>query len=326
MDNKRLTIFLLTIWMALFQGVAAHAADPYPSKPIRLVVPYAAGGDTDVVSRKQGQLLTQALGQQIVVDNRPGANGIIGTELVAKAPADGYTLLMGATSTHVINPFLYRKLRYDPLKDFVAVSGVVDIPMLLVVSAGSGVKSLEELIALAKAKPGELAYASAGSGSPQHLAGEMLKMLTNVDLIHVPYKGGGPAILDVAAGQVPMMFAFSATALPYINNKQLVALAATTKERIAQAPAIPTVSQAGVPGLEMSAWMGVFAPAGTPKAIVDRINAEVAKAIGTREMKQALHALGGDAITSSPQQFADYLKAETEKWGKVVKASGAKID
>lgn len=236
MSTKLRIIALIALWVVVSRAGIVHAADSYPTKPIRLVVPYAAGGDTDVIARRLGQALSSALGQQLVIDNRAGANGIIGTEFVAKAPADGYTLLMGATSTHAINPSLYRGLRYDPIKDFVAISGVADIPTLLVVNPTTGVKIFEELIALAKAKPGQLNYASAGHGSPQHLAGEMLKMLADIDINHVPYKGGGPAAIDVVAGQVEMMFAFTATVLPYVNSGRLRALAATTKDRPPRGP------------------------------------------------------------------------------------------
>ena len=233
---------------------------------------------------------------------------------------------MGSTPTHAINPSLYRQLPYDPVKDFVPISEVASAPMLLVVNPSTGVKTLEELIALAKAKPGQINYASGGNGSPQHLAGEMLKMLAEIDINHVPYKGGGPAIADVVAGQVPMMFAFTSTALPFVNSGRLLGLVATTKEPLPQAPLIPSVSQAGLPQLEMSAWVGVFAPAGTPELVVNRLNAEIAKAMNTREMKEAMYALSSQVVTNSPQQFAAYIKAEAEKWGKLVKASGARLD
>ena len=273
------TLIAVTLSVLALHAGLSRAVDPYPTKPIRFVVPYAAGGDTDVIARRLAQALSSALGQQVVVDNRPGANGIIGTDLVAKAPADGYTLLMGSTPTHAINQSLYRQLPYDPVKDFVPISEVASAPMLLVVNPSTGVKTLEELIALAKAKPGQINYASGGNGSPQHLAGEMLKMLAEIDINHVPYKGGGPAIADVVAGQVPMMFAFTATALPFVNSGRLLGLVATTKERLPQAPLIPSVSQVGLPELEMSAWMGVFARTGTPEIVVNRLNAEIAKAM-----------------------------------------------
>ena len=320
------TLIAVTLSVLALPAGLSRAADSYPTKPIRFVVPYAAGGDTDVIARRLAQALSSALGQQVVIDNRPGANGIIGTDLVAKAPADGYTLLMGSTPTHAINQSLYRQLPYDPVKDFVPISEVASAPMLLVVNPSTGVKTLEELIALAKAKPGQINYASGGNGSPQHLAGEMLKMLAEIDINHVPYKGGGPAIADVVAGQVPMMFAFTATALPFVNSGRLLGLVATTKERLPQAPLIPSVSQVGLPELEMSAWMGVFARTGTPEIVVNRLNAEIAKAMNAREMKEALYALSSQVVTNSPQEFAAYIKAETEKWGKVVKASGARVD
>ena len=325
--NKSLrTILALALCVVGSHTEPGKAADSYPTKPIRLIVPFAAGGDTDVIARRLAVLLSPALGQQVVIDNRPGANGIIGTELVAKAPADGYTLLMGATPTHAINQWLYRQLPYDPVKDFVPITEVASAPMILVVNPSIGVKTFEELVALAKAKPGQVNFASGGNGSPQHLAGEMLKMLVGIDINHVPYKGGGPAITDVVAGQVQMMFAFTATALPFVNSGRLVALVATTKDRLPQAPLIPSVPEVGLPQLEMSAWTGMFAPAGTPELVVNRLNTEIATAMNTREIKEALYALGSQAVTNSPQQFATYIKAETEKWGKLVRASGAKVD
>ncbi len=326
MLRKIRTGALLALCMFISQVTIAHASGTYPTKPIRLVVPYAAGGDTDLIARKLGQVLTASLRQQIIIDNRPGANGIIGTELVAKAPSDGYTLLMGAASTHVINPFLYPSLRYDPIKDFLPVSGVTNIPMFLVVHPSLPVKSVQDLIALAKSKPGHLNYASAGNGSPQHLSGEMLRMAAGIDINHIPYKGGGPATIDVVAGQVEMMFAFTATALPYMKTGHLRALAATTKEPLALAPEVPSVHQVGLPQLELSSWMGVFAPAGTPPAIVKQLNAEITKAMSSPEMKDALDKVGGVLIAGTPQQFAEFIHSETDKWGKLVKDSGAKID
>jgi tripartite-type tricarboxylate transporter receptor subunit TctC len=320
------TALALTLLAIALHARISDAEDSYPIRPIRLIVPYSAGGDTDVIARRLALLLSAAFGQQVVIDNRPGANGIIGTELVAKAPADGYTLLMGSTPTHAINQWLYRQLPYDPVKDFVPISEVASAPMILVVNPSTGVKNFEELIALAKAKPGQLSFASGGIGSPQHLAGEMLKILAGVDINHVPYKGGGPALVDVVAGQVPMMFAFTATALPFVNSGRLLGLAATTRERLPQAPLIPSVSQTGLPGLEMSAWMGMFAPAGTPESVVNRLNAEIAKAMNSRDIAEALYTLGSEVVTNSPQQFAAYIRAETEKWGKLVKASGAKVE
>ena len=326
--NKKLmrTIALFTFWCAISHAGVVHADDAYPTKTIRIVVPYAAGGDTDLITRQLAQTLTEAFGQQVMVDNRAGANGIIGTEFVANAPPDGYTLLMGANATHAINPTLYRRLQYDPIKDFVAISGVANIPMLLVVNPATEVKSFEELIALAKAKPGRFNYASAGSGSPQHLAGEMLKMVADIDINHIPYKGGGPAAVDVVAGQVEMMFAFTTSVLPYVNAGRLRALMTTTRERLPQAPHLPSVSEVGFPRLEMSGWMGIFAPAGTPAAVVNRLNAEIVKAMKKPEMKEALTKMSGQALTSTPEQFAAFVEAEGEKWGKVIKASGATVD
>lgn len=327
--NNKITrvVALFALWAAAVSHAGVvDAADSYPTKTIRIVVPYAAGGDTDLITRQLAQTLTEAFGKQVVVDNRAGANGIIGTEFVANAAPDGYTLLMGANATHAINPTLYRRLRYDPIKDFEAISGVANIPMLLVVNPATGVKSFDELMALAKAKPGRLNYASAGSGSPQHLAGEMLKMVADIDINHIPYKGGGPAAVDVVAGQVEMMFAFTTSALTYINSGRLRPLVTTTKERLPQTPLVPSVAEVGMPRLELSGWMGMFAPAGTPAAVVNRLNAEIVKAMDTPALKEALRAMSGQALTSSPEQFAAFVKAEGEKWGKVIKASGATVD
>jgi len=303
----------------------AHA-QAYPAKPIRVVVPFPPGGATDILARAAGQKLTETLGQPVIIDNRPGAGGNIGSELVAKSGNDGYTLLMGTVGTHAINASLYAKMPYDHVKDFVPIVLVAGVPNVLVVHPSVPANSVQELIAYGRANPGKLNFASSGSGTSIHLAGELFKVMTGVQMTHVPYKGSAPAVSDLLGGQVQLMFDNLPSALPHIKGGKLKALAVTSMARAPALPDIPTVSESGVPGFEASSWFGLLAPAGTPRDVVTRINGEVAKWLASADGKEKLAAVGANAAGGSPEDFAKHIAAETAKWAKVVKESGAKVD
>ncbi len=307
-------------------AVGGAIAQDYPTRPIKIVVPQSAGGGADILARTVAQKLSEAWGQSVVVDNRPGAAGIIGTELVAKAPPDGYTLVMGAISTHAINRALYKTLPYDPVKDFAPVALVASAPLLVVVHPSVPVNSMRELIALAKAKPGQLFFASAGSGNSTHLAGELFKSMANVDLVHVPYKGATPAESDLIGGQVAVMFTSILSGLPHVKAGKMKALAVTSARRSSIAPDLPTVAESALPGYDVDPWYGLFAPASTPRAIVDKLNREVARILTLPDVKQRFAALGAEPGSGTPQQFGAFVDAEIAKWSKVVADSGAKPD
>jgi tripartite-type tricarboxylate transporter receptor subunit TctC len=317
--------------MTLIAGVAAAGsalgqAPTYPTRPIRIVVPFPPGGATDILARDVAQKLTDAWGQAVIVDNRPGAGGNIGSELVAKAAPDGYTLEMGTVGTHAINASLYAKMPYDHVKDFAPVILVASVPNVLEVNPALPVNSVAELIAYAKANPGKLNFASSGNGTSIHLSGELFKVMAGVQMTHVPYKGSAPALQDLIAGQVQLMFDNLPPSLPQIKAGKLRALAVTSAARASALPDVPTVAEAGLPGFEASSWFGVLAPAGTPPAIVAKLNAEIARWLATPEAKEKLAKQGADAAGGSPEDFAKHIAAETAKWAKVVKESGAKID
>ena len=278
----------------VFIASGGAIAQDFPARSVRLIVPQSAGGGADILARTVGQKLSEAWGQPVVIDNRPGAAGIIGTEAVAKAAPDGYTLLMGAISTHAINPSLYKTLSYDPVKDFAPVTMVATAPLLVVVHPSLPVNSTQELIALAKAKPGQLFFASAGSGNSAHLAGELFKTMANVDLVHVPYKGATPAETDLIGGQVSVMFSSILSALPHAKAGKMKALAVTSARRSSIAPDLPTVAESGVPGYDVNPWYGLFAPAGTPRAIVERINRDVARILAQPDVRQRFATLGAE--------------------------------
>ncbi len=301
-------------------------AQAYPNHSIRLVVPFPAGGTTDILARDVAKKLTDTLGQSVVVDNRPGAGGNIGADLVAKAPPDGYTLLMGTVGTHAINPSLYAKMPYDHIKDFVPVVLVAGVPNVLVVNPSVPVNSVADLIKLAKSKPGAINFASSGSGTSIHLSGELFKTMTGVDMTHVPYKGSSPALTDLMGGQVQIMFDNLPSSLALIKSGKLRAVAVTSLKRAPALPDVPTVSESGVPGFEASSWFGILAPAGTPAPIVAKLNAEVNKWLQSPEGKEQLLAQGAEVAGGPPEQFVAHIRAETDKWAKVVKASGAKVD
>jgi tripartite-type tricarboxylate transporter receptor subunit TctC len=318
---RRCTAIALAATMA-----AAAWAQPYPTKPIRIVVPFPAGGTTDVLARAAAQRLTETLGQPAVVDNRPGAGGNIGAELVAKAAPDGYTLLMGTVGTHAINPSLYPKMPYDHVRDFAPVILVAGVPNVLVVNPALPVKSVQELIAYAKANPGRVNFASSGNGTSIHLSGELFKTMAGVQITHIPYKGSAPALMDLIGGQVQIMFDNLPSALPQIKAGKLKALAVTSRERAPALPDVPTMAESGLPGFEASSWFGLLAPAGTPQPIILKLNADVAKWVASPEAKEKLLAQGANAAGGTPEDFARHIAAETAKWQKVVKESGAKID
>ena len=304
----------------------AQGAANYPAKPVRLVVPFPAGGTTDILARAVAQRLSEAWGQQVIVDNRPGAGGNIGSDLVAKAKPDGYTLLMGTVGTHAINPSLYRNMPYDHVKDFAPVILVAGVPNVLVVNPSLPVHSVPELIAYAKANPGKLNFASSGNGTSIHLSGELFKAMTGVEMTHVPYKGSAPALTDLIGGQVQLMFDNLPSSLPFIKAGKLRALAVTSGARAAALPDLPTLAESGLPGFEASSWFGVLAPAGTSRDIVAKLNGAIAGWLASPEAKEKLLAQGAIAAGGTPEDFARHIGAETSKWAKVVKASGAHID
>ena len=312
--------------LALAVCAALAHGQSYPVKPVRIVVPFPAGGTTDILAREAAQRLTQSLGQPFVVDNRPGAGGNIGAELVAKAPADGYAFLMGTVGTHAINASLYNKLPYDHVRDFAPVILVAGVPNVLEVNPAVPVNSVQELIAYAKAHPGKLNFASSGSGTSIHLAGELFKVMTGVQMSHVPYKGSAPALADLAGGQVQLMFDNLPSSLQLIKGGKLRALAVTSAQRSAALPEVPTVAEAGLPGFEATSWFGLLAPAGTPPEVIAKVNAEVAKWLASPEAKDKLAAQGAIAVGGSPDDFTRHIAAETAKWQRVVKESGAKVE
>lgn len=302
---------------------AAVLGQGYPTRPVRLIVPFAAGGSTDVLGRMLAQKLTDALGQSVIVDNRAGGGTNIGAEIVARSAPDGYTLLM-SSSTQAINASLYPKLAYDLVKDFVAVSPLASSPSVLVAHPSLPVKSVKDVIALAKAKPGELTYASSGSGSTAHLAAELFKMSAGIDLVHIPYKGAGPALTDLLGGHVQLMFGFTAGALPFIKSGRLRPLAVTSERRLNDMPDLPTMREAGIKGYEVSVWYGIMAPAATPKDIVTRLNLETSKA--ARDLSVRFTELGAYPLQSTPEQFSAFIREEIAKWAVVVKRSKARVD
>ncbi|MBY0266827.1 MAG: tripartite tricarboxylate transporter substrate binding protein [Burkholderiales bacterium] len=301
--------------------VATQAADPYPSRPIRMIVAYPPGGGTDQVGRVMAEQLTQTLGQQVVIDNRGGATGNIGTELAARAAPDGYTLLMGNVAPNAVNVSLFKKLGFDPVKDFAPVSLVAITPNILVAHPSVPVKTIKELIALAKAKPGALNFPSAGVGSSSHLAGELLKSLAGISMVHIPFKGGGPALVATIAGEVQIMFATMPAAMPHVKSGKVRPVAVTTTKRSQAMPELPTIAESGVKGYDAATWYGLLAPAGTSKAIVDRLHGDTVKILAG-PTRQRLEAQGFEPDGGTPAAFAAYIKSEITKWAKVIKDAG----
>ncbi|HET7763913.1 MAG TPA: tripartite tricarboxylate transporter substrate binding protein [Burkholderiales bacterium] len=311
---------------ALAVVLSAGARAEFPDRPARFIVGFTPGGPSDIIARALGQKLADLWGQPVVIENRPGAGGNIAAEAVAKSAPDGATWLLGNNSILATNQSLYRSLAYDPVRDFAPVALVAIQPNILVVNPGVPATTVKELIALAKAKPGRLNYASSGSGAAAHLAGELFKTMAGVDMVHVPYKGAQPALTDVIAGQAQLMFATSASAIPYIKAGRLRALAVTSARRSSSVPELPTVSEAGVPGFEAITWHGVVVPRATPQPVVERLNAGIVAALGARDLRERLESLGAELAPGSPQDFADYIAREIPKWAKVVKDSGARAD
>lgn len=299
----------------------AASAQNYPARPLRYIVPQGAGGSSDTLARIVTQKLAENIGQPVVTDNRPGATGNIGAEIAARAAPDGHTLLQVATS-HATNPALQTKMPFDPIRDFAPITLLAQSPNLWVVHPSLPVKNMRELIALAKSRPGQINFASSGTGSSQHLAGELLKALAHIDLVHVPYKGSPPALIDVLGGRIVVMCSTIAPAMPLVKAGKLHALAVTSQKRSAAAPAIPTVAETGLPGYEATAWQGVLAPAATPREIIAKLNHEIVRAINLPDVRRQLVAQGYAPAGDTVEQFAQYIKAEISKWSRVIKAAG----
>ena len=317
---------LATIAAAMATAAMPTAAQSFPSKPIRLVVPFPTGGPLDASARLIGQKLTEAWGQTVVVDNRPGAGGNIGADLVAKSAPDGYTVVMGALSTHAVNPHLFPKMPYDAVKDFAPITLVAITPNVLVVNPSLPVNSVKELIAYAKAHPGKLSFGSGSNGSAGHLAGELFKIDTGVDMVHVPFKGGAPATQALLAGDTQLMFDNLANATPQVKAGKLKALAVTTAQRSRLAPELPTMAEAGLAGFDISTWYGLLAPAGTPRDVIAKWNAEVTRILNAPDVREKLMAQGAEPAPDTPEQFAQFIAQELAKYQRIVKASGAKVD
>lgn len=327
--KTRVILYLaqLVLTTAMLVGFVVDAlAQSYPNKSIRLIVAYPPGGGVDIIARVIGQKLTEKWRQTVIVDNRPGSAGLIGTEIAAKARPDGYTLLMGQTGTLTINPSLYSKCPYDPIKDFAPITLTAVMPFILVIHPSVPVTTVKELIAFAKSKPGTLNFASSGSGSVQHLGGELFKTMTGVDMVHIPYKGGAPAFIDLLGGRVSLIFSTMPPALPHVKAGKIRALAMAGTTRSPLFPDLPTIAESGVPGYDVSSWNGVVAPAGTPKEIINLLNTEIAKILRQPDVNERLSSEGSDPVSSTPEQFGAMIKADVAKWAKVIKACGAQAD
>ncbi len=304
----------------------AQSAASYPSKAVRFIAPFPPGGSTDLLARLVAQRLTEAWGQQVIVENRGGAGGTIGVELAARAAPDGYTIVMGHVGTFGFNPTLYPKLPYDAIKDFAPITVLATVPNGMAVHPSLPVKTARDFVALAKAKPGELLYASGGSGSASHLAGEYFKLLTKIDMVHVPYKGTGPAMISMISGQTTMTITGMVALMPHVKSGRLKLLGVATMKRLSILPEIPTINESGVPGYDANQWYGVLTQAAVPRDIVMKLNADIVKVLARADVKDRLAADGAEAVANTPEQFAAHIKAEIARWAPVVKASGAKPD
>jgi tripartite-type tricarboxylate transporter receptor subunit TctC len=310
----------LSVTIAMACCTSIVLAQNYPAKPIRFLVLYAAGGATDIVARVIAPRLAEGLGQQVIVDNRPGANGIIATTILAKSPPDGYTILITDVA-HGANPALHSKLPYDTLKDFSPISLIATMPSVLLVHPSLPVKTVKDLVALAKSKPGQLNYASAGTGSAIHLTMELFINATGINILQVPYKGGAPALTDVIGGQIPMMFLTIPPALQHVRAGRVRALGVTSSKRLASLPEVPTISESGVPGFEDYEWQGVIAPAGTPRDVIVKLHSEIVRTLAIPEVRERISGLGADVVGGTPEQLNDFIKAEVARWGKAIKPS-----
>jgi tripartite-type tricarboxylate transporter receptor subunit TctC len=311
---------------AAMPASAATDAGTYPSKPIHLVLPFPPGGPTDTVSRALGDKLSKAWNIPVIIENRPGGNSFIATDAVAHAQADGYTLLVAFFGTLVVNPSLYDKLPYDPVKDFAPVTTVANLPLMLVVNPKSPIHSIKQLIDLSKATPNRFTFASGGAGQGAHLAGEMLKNMAGISMIHVPYKGNAPAVMDLLGNHVDMLFDGMTSSLPYVKNGRLRPIAVSTLKRASAMPDLPTVAESGLPGFDVGSWFGILAPAHTPQPVIAKLNAELVQIINSQDFKTLLGTLGLDPMSSTPEEFVAYMKQETSKWAKVVHDAHIKID
>ena len=315
---------LLLALAALAVSVAAHSQQ-FPNRPVKIIVPFGPGGFTDVAARILQKELAPALGQAVIIENRPGAGSTIGTDAVAKAAPDGYTLVMISTA-HVISPHLYKQMPYDPLKDFTPVMKLAEGPYVLVVHPSLPAKNVAELVALAKAQPGTIDYASSGNGSAQHLVGALFTTMAGVNLNHVPYKGSNQAMNDVLGGQVKVSFVGVPNALPNLNSGKLKALGVSTAKRYAELPDVPTIAEAGVPGYDATIWLGLLAPPGTPREIVAKLNADISRILSTAEARKLMASAGVDVATSTPEDFGRLMQSELDRWGKVVRETGATVN
>ena len=327
MNRVRAAIFAAFVAAVAAAGHAGSAsAEVYPNRPVRIVVPYSPGGTTDILARALAQKLAEALGQQVVIDNRPGAAGMIGADLVAKAVPDGYTVLMASVAEVAINQSLYGKMTYDPVRDLAPVTLAGVTPLILVIHPSIPASSVEELLAHTKAKPGQFTFGSPGNGSVQHLSGELVKTVAHVDWVHVPYKGAPAVLADVLGGQVSMFFAGMPPAMPHVKTGRLRALAVTTAKRSPAAPEIPTMEEAGVPGFDISNWFGVFVPAATPKDVIAKLNREISKALQLKDVRERMADQGLETVGNTSEQFSAFLRAEIAKYAKLIQVSGARAD
>ena len=321
---RRILLAFALVALAQF-AIAPANAQPYPSKPVRLIVPWAAGGTTDILGRLIGQKLAERWGQPVLVENRGGAAGNIGTEAVVRAPADGYTLVLGTMSTHAMNQFLYSGMAFDPVRDLAPISLVANVATVLVVHPSLPVTSVADLVALARSKPGQLNFASGGVASFNQLCAELLKMTAKVDIVHVPYKGGGPAVADLVGGKVDLLFTGAPVTMSHIKAGRLKLLAVTDSKRSAALPDTPTMAES-LPGFEFNNWYGIMAPAATPRAIVDLLNAEVHRTLALADVREKFSGLGAEPTPSTPERFGAVMAADAEKWGRVIRQAGVRAD
>ena len=323
---KRIIQIALTVWVSIAAFADAQAQANYPTKPVRLIVPFPPGGGTDILARLVASKLTETVGWQIVIDNRGGAGGNLGLQAAAQAPPDGYTMVIGQTSNLAINPALYSKLPYDPIRDFVPVSLVSASPIVLVVSAKSSYKTLGDLVAAAKAKPGQLTFASPGSGTVSHLTGELFQRTAGIKYVHVPYKGAAQALPDLLGGRIDIYASSLETAMSHMKAGTIRALAVTSTQRVTVAADVPTVAESGYKGFEATTWYGILVAKSTPEAIVNRLTAEITKVLQLSDMKERMAATGGLSVKTGRKEFGTLLNAEIPRWGRIVKESGAKVD
>ena len=324
--TRRTGIKTLAAAALLATGVgAAMAQDGYPNKPLTMVVPFSAGGTTDILARIVGQALGQELGQTIIIENKPGAGGNIGAQQAARAKADGYTLFMGTVGTHAINQALYKKLPYDPIKDFTPLSRVANVPNLLVAHPSRPYKTVKEMIEYGKKHPNEITYGSPGSGASPHVSGALFQSMTGVELTHVPYKGSAPAISDLLGNQIAVMFDNMPSAIQHVRSGKLRPIAVTTAKRSPELPDVPTIAEAGVPGYEATSWFGLWSVAGTPQPVLDKLHASLTKVLKDPAVAKKIADQGGEVVIETPAQFDAFIKSEAAKWGKVVKESGAEV-